>query len=226
MTHFEEEVKQLSNLSDKYMHTIIDEYFLYANFDDVLGSSFEDAHDNSQYIDSILRIYHQLKKFEPISLNYMEKKVFDALCQEFSTIVVAEETGRNYFDEEYLVEGQENLGFKIFNLFQFLTGFTARDFTWNVRYDIAAENFGIQNFKMLLHNDGIDERDALLKVQSEILTLRNKIEDKLKPIIRAAISFEDWKILYPEYISYYEDWEELVDKNRAFESHLSLRDLV
>ena len=97
MTPFEEELKQISNLSDEYINPIIDEYFQYATFDNILGDSFEDAFDNSQFIDSIYDIYNQLKKFEPVSLSYLERKIFGIICQELSTNVVMEDNSYNFF---------------------------------------------------------------------------------------------------------------------------------
>lgn len=229
MTPFEEELKQLSNLSDEYINPIIDEYFQYATFDNILGDSFEDAFDNSQFIDSIYDIYNQLKKFEPVSLSYLERKIFGIICQELSTNVVMEDNSYNFFDDRYLINDHVNLGDKILNLFQKISTYQVKSFSCEVSFEPNSNNIIPDNFKIVLSDDRtLNENEIIEDISGEVFEIKNNIEKRLKNTIRTAINFEDWKILYADFLeNYYNSRDENSEEaEHSFKYHLKSLELI
>ena len=226
MESFNKIIRELSNLEDDYINSIANDYFEFKNLDDVLKINLKDSEHISDYKEPILKIYHHLKKFEPISCTYIEKNIFDGICQELSANAVVKDNKYDYFDESILMYNIKKINFKIFNLYQVLTNYKVRKFGWSSYYEPENEEyekFGAGSVKILFSDDDeMLETEVKAKVREIILNLRDKLEKQLKAVASVGVSFEDWKILHGRYKDFYTD----ATPEEAFKKHLKSLELI
>tara|TARA_Y100000739_G_C20539090_1_gene432685 strand:- start:240 stop:917 length:678 start_codon:yes stop_codon:yes gene_type:complete len=222
MENFNEELKQLSNLSDEYINPIIDKYFKNLDFENILCHSEEATLDYSKYADYLRNdIYPYLKKFEPVSLSYLEQKIYDVICQELAIEIVIRDSCYGYFDDTHLIEGHEEFGTQIFNLFQKICGKKIKEYFFEVTFQVEYNRLYMENFRVDVKDyKELDETDVLYEIKNVLFEIKKKLEARLRKTLRADVSFKDWEVLFSNHGDFYYEEED------DFKNHLKRLELI
>lgn len=222
MENLNEELKQLTNLSDEYINPIIDKYFKNLNFENILCNSEDAIFENSKYAAYVMvDIYPYLKKFEPVSLGYLEQKIFDVICQELAIEIVIRDSCYGYFDDMHLIEGHEEFGTQIFNLFQKICKEEVKELTCDVFFRTDIKMLVSDNFRVVLsHGEKLDHREVLYEIREVLFEIKKNLEVRLRKTLKAAVSFKDWEVLFSNHGDlYYEEEDD-------FKNHLKSLELI